>query len=162
MIGVPAHRMRIGLPDFAITRPMRYALGNLRSSSSASFSGSEISSPPEVCGSYNRSSNSDWPSTQEDAKSRLFFKPPGIAPWRAYSSRARKKLDLARIDLDGYFTGQRHLARMANETKAGDVGAAVHLVIESMASHAARFSVSMDFSAPSTSASLAMPALQRR
>ena len=27
--GVPAHRMRIGFPDFSITRPMRYALGKV-------------------------------------------------------------------------------------------------------------------------------------
>jgi len=49
---IVSHRMRdSAFPDFAITRPIRYALGNLRSRPSASSQRAKSASPPEVCGS---------------------------------------------------------------------------------------------------------------
>src|SRR5260370_41778582 len=80
---IAGHSSRMGFLPFSVTRPMRYAAGKARSNAAASDSDSEMSSPPEVCGSYKRSCNSDCPSTQADPNSRFFFRPPGTAPWRA-------------------------------------------------------------------------------
>src|SRR5579864_2632590 len=78
------HITRSGFAPRPSTRPMTYADGYLRRYSSAS--GSAISSPPDVCGSYNSGSTGPALSTQLSTKSRLLFNPPGIAPAFAYSS----------------------------------------------------------------------------
>ena len=65
--------------------------------------------------------------TAQDANSRLFFSPPGMAPCRAYSSAPGRKWTLVDLDLESDAAADRHLARMADQAEAGDVGAAVHV-----------------------------------
>src|SRR5713226_4804969 len=84
VVCIPLHqKIRIALLPCSLTRPTRYAPANDFSNAAASLSGNDISKPPEVCGSYSSSSNSDCPSTLAEANSRLFLSPPGIAPCRA-------------------------------------------------------------------------------